>query len=66
MVDRDLLLHPEHSRDQALETHTMARKAREAEDRQRLLKVARDCDRLAARAEEWKARLAVEFQERDH
>jgi hypothetical protein len=55
MADRDLLLQAEHWHDRARQTRIMARNAKEAENRQRLLKVARGYDRLAARAEEWKA-----------
>ena len=55
MADHDLLLHPERWRDRAVEARTMARNAQEAQDRQRLLKVARSYDRLAARAQDWKA-----------
>jgi hypothetical protein len=42
-------------RDRALETRAMARKAWEAQERRRLLKVARSYERLAARAQERKA-----------
>jgi hypothetical protein len=55
MADRDLLLQAEYWHDRARQTRIMARNAKEAENRQRLLKVARGYDRLAARAEEWKA-----------
>jgi len=55
MVDRELLLQAEHWHNRALQTRIMARNAKEAENRQRLLKVARVYDRLAARVEEWKA-----------
>jgi hypothetical protein len=55
MVDRELLLQAEHWHNRALQTRIMARNAKEAENRQRLLKVARGYDRLAARVEEWKA-----------
>jgi hypothetical protein len=54
MVDHDLLMNPERWRDRALETRTMARNAYEPQDRERLLKVARAYDRLAARAFDWK------------
>jgi hypothetical protein len=54
MADHHLFLHPERWRDRALEMRTMARNAKEPEDRQRLLKVARGYERLAARAEDWK------------
>ena len=55
MADHDLLLHPERWHDRALETRAMARNADEPQGRNRLLKVARAYDRLAARAQDWKA-----------
>jgi hypothetical protein len=55
MADRDFLLHPERWRDRAESTRSMARNAHETQDRERLLKTARGYDRLAARAEDWKA-----------
>ena len=55
MADHDFLLHPERWFDRAEETRLMARNAQEPGDRLRLLKVARGYDRLAARAEDWKA-----------
>jgi hypothetical protein len=54
-ADHDLLLHPERWRDRALETRAMARNADEPLDRERLLKVARAYERLATRAQDWKA-----------
>jgi len=55
MADQDLLLQPERWHDRALETRAMARAADEPKDRKRLLRVARAYDRLAARAQDWKA-----------
>ena len=55
MADDDLLLRPERWHDRALETRTMARNARLAESRKRLLKVARAYERMAVRAQDWKA-----------
>jgi hypothetical protein len=55
MSDRDVLMHPERWRDLAEETRTRARGVQEVEARDRLLKVARSYDRLAVRAEDWKA-----------
>jgi hypothetical protein len=60
MADHDFLLHPERWHDRALETRALARNAEEPEDRQRLLKVARAYDRLATRAQGWKAALETQ------
>jgi hypothetical protein len=55
MADDDFLLRPERWHQRALETLAMARNARESDNRKRLLKVARAYERLAVRAQEWKA-----------
>ena len=55
MADDDLFFRPEHWRERAQERLTMARNAAEPRDRERLLKVARSYQRLAARAQEGKA-----------
>jgi hypothetical protein len=54
MVDRELLLQAEHWHNRALQMRLIARNANQAENRRRLLKVARGYDRLAARVKEWK------------
>jgi hypothetical protein len=54
MTDRDLI-HPDHWLDRAESTRAMARDAIDPEERRRLLKVARGYERLAVRAEDWKA-----------
>ncbi len=54
MADKDFLLHPERWHDRALETRAMARNAKDPQDRERLLKVARAYERLSVRAQEWK------------
>lgn len=55
MADDDLLMHPERWHDRAEKTRAMARDTREQHARDRLLKVARSYERLAARAQDWKA-----------
>jgi hypothetical protein len=55
MADDDLLLRPERWHERALEARAMARNAKEAQNRKRLLKVARAYERLAVRAKDWKA-----------
>ena len=54
MVVDDLLLRPERWHDRALEIRAMARSARDAPARIRLLRVARAYERLAVRAQDWK------------
>jgi len=54
MADNNFPVYPVRWHERALETREMARNA-ETEDRKHLLKVARSYERLAARAEEWKA-----------
>lgn len=54
MADQDLLMNPERWHDRALETRAMARNAYEPQGRERLLKVARAYDCLAAREFDWK------------
>lgn len=54
MTDNDFLLRPERWHQRAIETRAMACDAPEAQDRKRLLRVARAYERLATRAEEWK------------
>jgi hypothetical protein len=53
MADHNLLMHPQHWRDCAEKTLAMARNSREAEVRERLLKVARSYERMAVRAQDW-------------
>jgi len=55
MADHDVPMHPQHWRDCAEKTLAMARDSREAEVRQRLLKVARSYERMAVRAQDWTA-----------
>jgi hypothetical protein len=55
MADDDLFFRPEHWRKRAKERLAMARNAKEPRDRERLLKVARSYQRLAVRAQDWKA-----------
>lgn len=55
MADYDCLMYPEHWLDRAQESRAMARNASEVQARQHFLKVARGYERLAARAEAWKA-----------
>ncbi len=51
MTDHDFLLHPEHWRERVQKTLAAANKERKAEARDRLLKIAREYERLAVRAE---------------
>ncbi len=53
MADGDFLYHPEHWRERAQERLAMARHAKEPQDRERLLKVARSYERLASRTRDW-------------
>ena len=53
--DDDLYFRPEHWRERAQERLAMARDAKQPRDRERLLKVARSYQRLAVRAQDWKA-----------
>ena len=54
MGDHEVPTH-KHWHDCAEKTRTMARDSREAEVRQRLIKVARSYERMAVRAEDWTA-----------
>jgi hypothetical protein len=56
MADHEVPLQPQHWRDCAEKTLAMARDSREAEVRQRLLKVARSYERMAVRAQDWTTR----------
>ena len=55
MADDNLYFRPEHWRERAQERLAMARDAKQPRDRERLLKVARSYQRLAVRAQDWKA-----------
>jgi CYTH domain-containing protein len=59
MTDHDFLVHPEHWRDRVQKTLAEADKVKEAQARHRLLKIAREYERLAVRAEESKAALGA-------
>jgi len=52
MADHDVPTH-QHWHDCAEKTLAMARDSREAEVRQRLVKVARSYERMAVRAQDW-------------
>jgi len=53
MANGDFFYHPEHWRERAQERLAMARQAKEPQDRERLLKVARSYERLASRTQDW-------------
>jgi hypothetical protein len=54
MANGDFFYYPEHWRERAQERLAMARHAKEPQDRERLLKVARSYERLASRTQDWK------------
>jgi hypothetical protein len=55
MTDHDFLLNPEHWRERAEETLAKAEQAWRPEARDRLLKIAKEYERLALRAEQWRS-----------